>query len=235
VRHLILLILPTALFAQQFEVAAIKPAPSQPEGHVSIRMSVDNARLLYTNVSLRDILKQAYKLQDDQITGPPWLVANRFDIQATIPADVPKDQVPKMLQNLLAQRFGVTLHHETKELIRYTLTLVPNGPKLKTAETSTGVTGNNTKSRNTLSGKMTMEQLTDALASQLARPVIDQTGLTGNFEISLQWASDNATDPDAGPTLLTAVQEQLGLKLSAGKGPVEILVIDHAEKAPTAN
>jgi len=237
----ILITLPLPISGQTFEVASIKPAAPQPEGRFSIRMSVDSARLLYTGVSIQDILKQAYKVQDDQISGPEWLGRGRFDIVAKIPAGVPKDQVPQMLQNLLAERFGVSLHHETKELTRYALTVAGGGSKLQKADTSTGVTGEFGKARSRISGKITMEQLADVLAKQLARPVVDHTRLAGVFQIALEWApdvppgADGATQPAPGLSILTALQEQLGLKLSAGRGPVDMVVIDHAEKAPTEN
>jgi uncharacterized protein (TIGR03435 family) len=243
---LILLALSPADSPPSFEVASIKPAAPQAIGRLSVRMSVDAARLQYSNVSLRDLIKVAYRLQDEQVSGPDWLGTTRFDILAKLPAGTARDQVPLMLQTLLAERFGVTLHHETRNLNRYSLSAPGKGSKLRKADSATGTSGETNRSGKRLTGKVTMQDLTDLLARELGSPVVDNTGLEGPFEIALEWTpevplapnsgGDNSPPPPApGPSLFTAVQDQLGLKLSAGRGPVDILVVDHAEKIPTEN
>ena len=220
--------------APAFEVASIRPSRPQHLNHMSSRTSVSDGRLLCTNVSLRDIVKQAYKVQDDQISGPDWIRVERFDILAKIPAEAPRVQVPLMLQALIAARFRLVFHRETKELPVYSLTVSKNGPKLQRADSSNGITHNSGRSGNHATGKVTMERLADFLSQRIGRTVLDKTGLEGAFEIVLDWSADT-DDTASGPSLFTAVQEQLGLKLSAQKGPVEILVIDSVNKVPTEN
>src|ERR1035438_4799324 len=119
-----------------FEVASVKPAEPQPPGQMRIRMSggpgtADPGQLTYTNVALKDVLMNAYGVKGDQINGPKWLDSERFDIAAKIPEGATKEQFKLMLQNLLAERFKLTLHHETKELPMYALVVGKGGSKLK--------------------------------------------------------------------------------------------------------
>jgi uncharacterized protein (TIGR03435 family) len=224
-----------------FEVASIKPAPPQAPGRVSTRMSSDPGRLNYTNVSLSDVIGQAYGVQHNQISGPAWLDTERFDIVAKIPAGIGKDQIPRMFQALLADRFKLKLHSEKKQLPVYALVAGKNGPKLQKAESSSGLSGGLSLGRGHVSGKVAMPWFADYLSLRLGRPVMDQTELDGTYVIALDWVPDETEAPDggapgaSGPSLFTALQEQLGLKLMGTKGPIEILVIDHMEKIPTEN
>ena len=230
----------------EFEVASIKPSPPQPEGQTSTTMSVyaandgRNGSLKYTYVSLKEVLAEAYQVQQYQIAaGPEWLGSERFDIAAVIPAGSARDQVPPMLRNLLLDRFRLELHRETKELPVYALVVGKNGPKLKPAESATGISSNSNRVRWHISAQTSMLKFAEFLSFRLDRPVLDATGLSGAFEFTLDWTVDTvepagAKDAASGPSIFTAVQEQLGLKLDARKGAVEILVIDHAEK-PSEN
>jgi uncharacterized protein (TIGR03435 family) len=228
---------PLALFSQtdippSFEVASIKLATPSSDGRNHSRYSIDSQRLIDTNVSIRDLLEQAYQVQSDQIVGPPRLGDTRFDITAKIPSGISKDYVPQMLQALLADRFGVTLHRDTKEMTRYSLGIAAGGSKLKKAESSSGGTRNFGRTSNQVSARITMTALASLLSEQLGRPVINETKLEGPWEIALEWAPDSVP---GGISLPAAVEDQLGLKLTSGKGPVEILIVDHAEKLPTDN
>ncbi len=137
-----------------------------------------------------------------------------------------------MLQTLLAERFKLTIHRETKEIPIYALVAAKNGPRLQEAKDKDKI-GSMSIGRGMLRGQTTLADLARYLSSSADRPVMDRTGLTAGFEINLQWSPD--TSPEAsGPSLFTAVQEQLGLKLESSKGPVELLVIDHAER-PSGN
>jgi len=221
-----------------FEVASIKLSPPQPPGHTSTRMSIDNGRLNYTNVSLKDVIGKAHLVQSYQITGPDWIETERFDIAAKIPAEAARDQIPVMLQALLADRFGLTIHRETKELPVYALTPAKNGSKLKAAESDSGITSNSNRTSWHVIAKVSMLRFTEFLSERVSRPVLDQTGLNGAFEITLDWAVDDApatNDGVAGPSIFTALQEQLGLKLTSTKGPVSAIVVDHADRAPSDN
>ena len=234
-----------------FEVASVKPTPPQAPGRVSTRMSADAGRLTYTNVSLSDAIAQAYRVQHGQISGAAWLDTERFDIAAKIPADIAMDQIPRMLQALLADRFKLQLHREIKKLPVYALVVSKNGLKLQRAESSGGLSAGFNPGRAHMSGRFSMPQLADYLSHRLGRPVLDQTALEGVYAVALDWVPDSTDEPGSapvsppaagegttvasGPSIFTALREQLGLTLVATRGPVEILVIEHAEKVPTEN
>ena len=115
----------SAAFAQEFEVVSVKLAPPQPEGHTSTRISVsigsatEPGRLNYLNVSLKELIGEAYKVQQYQITAPDWVGRDRFDIAAVIPAGTPRDGLPRLLQALLTDRFRLILRRESKDLPLY--------------------------------------------------------------------------------------------------------------------
>ena len=224
----------------EFEVATIKPAPPQPEGRTSTRMSsdTDTGKLNYTNVNLKEAIGKAYKVQQYQITGPDWIETERFDIVAKFTPHSAGDQVALMLQALLAERFKLTLHRETKELPMYVLVVAKNGPKFKTTESETGISSNSNRTHWHVVAKGSLRRFAEFLSDEAGRPVVDRTGLSGSYELTLDWTPDDSpttNDSAAGPSLFTALQEQLGLKLDSTKGPVEMLVIDRAERTPTEN
>ncbi|MGD0497348.1 MAG: TIGR03435 family protein [Bryobacteraceae bacterium] len=259
----------TAAPPPAFEVASIKPAAPQPMGRMTIRMGGDPGRVDYENVSLRDVLARAYDLKRYQISGPVWLDTERYDIVAKVPDGVPKGQVPAMLQALLTERFQMKAHRETKDLPVYALTVGKNGPKLEKAEDAAatgGPPGGRMMVSTDASSGASMEAqgatlgaLSDMLSNMLDRPVVDMTGIQGNYNIKLKMSMDDmagmkrdmamagpgavvrpggddnpAPDSTPAPSLFTAVQ-QLGLKLESRKAPVEFLVVDRAEKTPTEN
>jgi len=121
-----------------FEVASIKPAAPQPEGMFRIGMGGDEGRITYTGVPLKLVMTRAYGVKQHQISGPSWLDSERFDINAKIPDGVSREQVPAMLQNLLAERFKMTIRRETKEQSVYALVVGKNGPKLTKASEEDG-------------------------------------------------------------------------------------------------
>jgi uncharacterized protein (TIGR03435 family) len=138
-----------------------------------------------------------------------------------------------MLQTLLAERFKLAVHRETKMLPVYELVTAKSGSKLRQAETREG------SSISSGGGKMTVRHVSmpgfaTALSRHIGRPVFDKTGIDGAFDFTLEYAPDGA-DSAGRPSIFTALQEQLGLRLEAAKGPVEILVIDRANKVPTDN
>ena len=138
----LVLIASGALLGQQqgavsFEVASIKPSAPQPMGFRRIGMTTDGGIARYSGVSLQDLIRSAYRVKDFQIQGPDWLGNDRFDIVAKLPDGAKEDQVPEMLQALLAERFKLTLHRDTKEHPIYALIVGKNGPQLKPAEVQT--------------------------------------------------------------------------------------------------
>jgi uncharacterized protein (TIGR03435 family) len=266
----------------EFEVVSIKPAPPQKGPGMRIMMGGDPGRVNQSNISIRDMIRQAYQVKDYQISGPDWLNSERFDVVATIPPNTPKEDVPLMWQSLLADRFKLVLHRDKKDLPIYALVVAKGGPKLKPSENQDapaggpkGPPGMFGGARGTVMmgrGRMTanrtsISSFAENLSRQMDRPVIDETQLTGLYDITLEYTPDErqrmqfmpgmpAPPPGAGgpggegpgaraggpegasssgPTIFVAVQEQLGLKMESKKAPVEILVIDHAEKAPTEN
>jgi uncharacterized protein (TIGR03435 family) len=248
----------------KFEVASVKPsAPFTPaSGSRQVVRggpeSSDPGLARFDNISLFSLVTMAYGIQSSQLSGPDWLNSARFDINARVPQGATRDQYRLMLQDLLAERFKLALHHETKAATTYDLVVAKNGPKLKELAEDPDAPNpglqpapaapprpnyNGAVAVNGL--KRSAEGLAALLAAQLGAPVADATGLKGTYEIHLHWSGTgvnvSATDaPDdtaieGQPTLLQAVEEQLGLKLVPKKGQIDILVIDHIEKVPTEN
>jgi uncharacterized protein (TIGR03435 family) len=208
----------------------------------------------YANVTAKALIATAYNIKGDQISGgPDWAGSAGFDIQAKVTSFDPpdshqltKDQRSQMLQSLLADRFKLTIHYETKEAPVYELTIAKGGPKLHEAKPG-DTYPNGPKGPDGIShagmimfngpGQFTAQavptsNLADFLAPTLHQQVIDKTGLTGNYDFTLQFTPDNipADSPNAGgPSIFTAVQEQLGLKLESTRRPVKSIVIDHIE------
>jgi len=272
--------------APAFEVASIKPNNS---GDGRVMMQNQPGRFVATNITLRLLIRNAYQVQDFQITGGPnWLGSDHFDIIAKVPDGTPAPQGPPapgsapsplqlMLRSLLAERFKLTLHNETKDSPIYALVLARSdgrlGPELKKSEADCNAQFAAGRGRggpmpppgppppgaampcgirigpgNMAVGGSPLSQFANSLGMFTGRVVVDRTGLTGNYDFNLTWTPDQmpqrppgapadqpvqfngvAIDPN-GPSLFTAVQEQLGLKLDSARGPVELLVIDRADK-----
>jgi uncharacterized protein (TIGR03435 family) len=245
----------------EFEVSAVRqaaPEGSQPSSPGMKRttgagsVTVTSDRAFYRNITLKSLLMSAYDMKPFQISGPAWIDNERYDILATIPEGTAKEEVPVMLQNLLAERFRMTLHTETKEHSGYILGIGKGGPKLMPAKNQNPAsTGGFTIKDNSavlnLNGA-TMPRFVDFLSRLLGRPVIDSTGLPGKFDIALPVSMGvimpgaQETVADGSPvesdssfaSLFTAVHD-LGLKLDSGKVPLKCIVVDKAQKMPTEN
>jgi uncharacterized protein (TIGR03435 family) len=232
-----------------FETATVTPNSS---GSASSKTDWDNGLVRSTNVSLRRYIASAYDVDDDQISGPDWLGTARFDLVAKAAAPVEDQQIMAMLRTLLAERFQLALHRETREMRGYALIMAQGGSKLRRAAPD----GNSrTRSRpGNITGEHTsMAELADAIKRLTGLRVVDMTGLDGVFDFTLVWGpsssyvagaqspNDSASksdprnlSPSLSPSLVSALQEQLGLKLEERTLPVEILVIDHIERTPPA-
>ena len=220
-----------------------------------------------TGVPLRAMITFAYDVRDFQISGGPgWMGTERFDVMARperAAADgledlskmtdaqrkTVRDQMAERLRGLLADRFQLVVHKETKEQAIYALLVSKNGAKLQEVK-NPGPRQGMSMNRGRLQGMAApMEMLGQTLSNVTGRPVIDKTGLTGKYDFVLEWTPDVGADARAqgfgdgitqpapapgGPTIFTALQEQLGLRLDAQKGPVPNIVIDRAEK-PSEN
>jgi uncharacterized protein (TIGR03435 family) len=225
-----------------FEVATIKPAATPSDGHTHINYP-PNDRFSASNITVLALMQWAYGMPERQILdGPAWLASSRFDIQAE--ADI-GDQMKiltseqgnelkrRMVQGLLAERFQLKLHSETRTLPAYDLVLAKGGPKLSPSQSSGKTIG---VGRTHFNGEgLGMTSIAEELSKIAGRVVVDKTGLIGRYDFKLLWTADDAAATDGDPpTLFTAIQEQLGLKLEAAKEPVPVLVIDHVDQ-PTPN
>jgi uncharacterized protein (TIGR03435 family) len=221
-----------------FEVASVKPNTS---GSGSSRTSGTTGQLTITNRSLMELIKMAYSVQDYQIDGPEWLRSAKFDIVAKIPAGAPRDQRPAMMMALLVERFHLAVHRESKEMPAYALVVGKSGPKLQQVKPGgTSVSDNENNNSRKITGEgVSMALLAETLARIVEHPVVDRTGLQGVYSLKLEYTQDNAksdgADAAAGPSIYSALQEQLGLKLQTQKLPVEIIIVDRVERVPTEN
>jgi len=226
-----------ALQAASFDAASIKPSSPDATGSNS---HADAGLITMRNVTLRRCIMIAYRIrpEDRILGGPKWMDEKHYDIDARTDHPDPKTGIIPLLQSLLAERFQLTLHPETRALPGYAITLSKNGMKARLSAPDTPANQLNTT--NGGRGRMdasalSMQGLAQRLESLLNAPVMDATGLPGYFDFTLRWNPDDAqadappsNGPD-GPSLFTALQEQVGLKLEARKVPTDMLVIDHAE------
>ncbi|HTA43878.1 MAG TPA: TIGR03435 family protein [Bryobacteraceae bacterium] len=244
-RATLLALCPLAVFSQvpvplSFEVASIKPSMMLAPRD----QSITSTGIVYTNVTLVDCIEAAWGVRRYQISGPEWLRSDKYDIIAKAGGVASKTQLMLMLRALLADRFGLTVHRETKDRAIYVLVLGKDGPRFQAAGSSYG-TGSTFVEGGMAFRRMSMAGFADYLAGldAIDRPVLDRTGLNGEFDFTLRLfeARPDMTGFDkkfamkGAEHIFTDLQEQLGLKLDSIKAPVEILVIDHAEKIPSSN
>jgi uncharacterized protein (TIGR03435 family) len=226
-----------------FDVASIKPARPDARGY-SIRPLP--GRLRAENVTLKLLIGEAYHVYDSQISGPKWIDSDRYDLEAKIGGEVPpsKTQLRAMLQRLLADRFGLSVRRESKEMSVYMLEADKGETKLQPAKhPDSPVMFRVFQRRQITAENAPLENLTGALTWLLGRPVLDRTGLEGSFDYKLEWSPDETqlrsqeappeTEGNA-PSLAAALQQQVGLKLVSRKGPVDLIVVEKAER-PRAN
>jgi uncharacterized protein (TIGR03435 family) len=179
----------------------------------------------------------AWDLDPGQLSGPSWLNSDRYDIAAkTSPAaasQITQADLRIMLQALLAERFKLATHREMKELSSYALVAAKSGPKLRASTGDQHLPVLFAPPARLIGQGSTMQGLALALSHAAGRPVVDKTGINGTFDFSLTYTRDDGADNE--PSIFTALQEQLGLRLEPQKSEVEILVVDHAERVPTEN
>jgi uncharacterized protein (TIGR03435 family) len=213
-----------SVHAQTFEVASIKP--SAPGARGPTIYNPTQSRFAISAITLKSLVAYAYDVREFQISGgPKWLDADQFDIVAKPDSNPTPERISAMARALLAERFDLQLHRESKEMPVLALVVSKGGPKLQPSAATAGPEVRGGRGR-LLAKNVTMPIFAAQLAARvLDRPVLDRTGLPGEFDINLEWPPDE---------LFAALQEQLGLKLESQKAPVEVLVIDHATH-PTAN
>jgi len=248
----------------EFDVATVKL--SAPDARGTWIMIQPGGGLVVKNATVKQLISMSYSLRQFQISGGPgWITSEHFDIEAKVDgaADAPEfgamnetqrnegeKRFKEQMRNLLAERFALAAHQETREMPIYALVQMKGGAKLQPVKSeSVGERGMRMQ-RGMLTGMSApLELLTRAVADTVGRPVIDKTGLEGKFNWKLEWTPEPAptqpglssdkqatvTPPDlSGPSIFTALQEQLGLTLESQKGPAPVLVIDRAER-PSAN
>lgn len=240
-----------------FEVATIKPTPPDWTGGRFIRMQSAH-QLIARNHALKTLIAAAFDINPNVISGgPAWVDSDKYDIVGEAPGDVRPnlDEQMAMLRSLLADRFKLTYHKEQKDQSFYALTVAKNGPKLMESKLTPDATPEGPPALAFVvalpamrlpARYATMGEFASLLQrSALDRPVVDKTGLSGRFDFDLEFTPDETLfnglfagvaipDDAAKPGLFTAIQQQLGLKLEAAKGPLEAIVIDHAER-PSEN
>jgi uncharacterized protein (TIGR03435 family) len=230
--------------AQTFEVATVKLSPPPEGDRININLgNFRSGRLTLTNVTLKDAMKFAWELSsDEQIVAPDWNRTVRFDIEALAPPATPPHELHRMTQELLTERLHLVLRKEEKVLRHMALITAKGGPKLKQAgpepATPPGIQVRGKIRHN----QMPMSQLAGLLSRFERQTIVDLTGLTGPYEVALEWAPDTNTatedlsaPPSERPGLFAALQEQLGLRLEPRRAPLQVIVVEQVSKTPEAN
>jgi len=230
----------------RFEVASVKPAHGNPDTYW-VRPSPGYERYEAVNCPIRLMLQVAFRIRAEQIVGiPGWLDSQRFDMQAKAEKPSTADELHVMLVNMLVDRMHLKYHREKKDMQMYALRVSKEGAKLSARASATGDTWVDLHGHN-LQTKMQginarMDFLAFRLGEELDRPVIDMTGLKGTYDFEVNYTRElprnfpeggklNGEEPDtSGPTLFGALHQQIGLELKPEKGPVDVVVIDLAEK-----
>jgi uncharacterized protein (TIGR03435 family) len=264
----------------QFEVASVKPfSIGQTDGPVTLGARIDGAQVRLVGLTMRDLLSSAYRVKLYQLNGPEWIQTERYDINAKLPAGVSPERLPEMLQTLLAERFGLKVHREKKEMPVYAMlvgkpplrlkeqVVDPNAPPPKSVEVSgtgsaAGISVNlgNGASYTFAGGKLAATRVTaPTIAAVLERftdrPVMDLTELKGTYDFDVQFSPEETQTLmiraavaagvqlppqalrllDGGGNPIESGAEQLGLKIDGRRMPVDVIVIDQIQKAPTDN
>lgn len=271
----------TAAMAQEkplsFDAASVKPAqPSGPQdgrNGGAVLWHEGMGRIHYPAITMRSLLIEAYGVKTFQVEGPGWIDTERYAVDAVMPPATTRDELRVMMQNLLANRFGLSAHRETREQLLYSLTVAKSGSKMKEApkvpaapelngtepefdrdgfpnpvlfpNSLGGTLRFRVNGRSRISGQQaTLRALAAELTRELNRPVVDDTALPSRYDFVLTFlvaglnnslTADRAEAREPVADLFAAIQSQLGLRLEPKRGPVELIVVDHAEKVPNGN
>lgn len=219
----------------EFEVVSVKRGDPNDPGS-SGRATA--GRLEMRNATLKTIVRGAYGLHEYQLEGGPrWIETERFHIDGKFPAGSSREQGPLMIQAMLADRFHLQFHRETRDVRQYALVVSKGGPRVEPTAAGEPRRGSFSQGPRQLKGwGLTMPVLARMLIGVVGAPVVDRTGLTGEYNIVLAFASlsDPPRPDETLPGIFTVIQEQLGLKLEPIRGPIEVLVIDRVEM-PSGN
>jgi uncharacterized protein (TIGR03435 family) len=237
----IALLMAEAASAQpSFEVASVRASPGEGNRHENIQTSPDS--LSMRNVTLKSAVRWAYHVMEYQVSGPDWMNFERYDISAKAAEPASEDELRLMLRVLLAERFKLTLHRESKELQAYVMVVAKGGIKFHESQGDGEPAFEPDKSLTSVRFKrIPASQIIEVLSKILQAPVINNTGLTGYYDATIdigKYMQDRpASDSPADilPILINGLQGELGLKLESKKVPLDLLIIDHAEKVPVEN
>jgi uncharacterized protein (TIGR03435 family) len=241
--HAMLLSFALTAYAQapSFDVASLKPVDPTPPYPIDLGNTA-HGKVTLTNVTLADCLKFAYKINNDaQIMGPDWIKSRTalFSIVGQAPADSTRDQLRLMMRTLLTERFQLSLRQEQRELQYLALVVDKKGAKMQPAREGADNAGSAVRAGKIVANNLSMTALGVFLARLSKMPVIDQTGLKGNYDVHVEWTLENkdaaATDVETGASMYAALTEQLGLRLEPRKGPLGVLAVEHAERIPIGN
>jgi uncharacterized protein (TIGR03435 family) len=247
----------------EFEVASVKPMPPSPTYIPETKSggpgTTDPGLIAWSGVSLRDLIETAYHVKSYQIIGPAWLgyCSDRYTIVVKVPEGATKEQVNLMWQNLLEDRFGMVVHHESRVFQAEEMTLAKGASKLKETDlpdsapqltpgmglrigtdgspqlSAPGLTVvGDGPARRILGRAQSLAQVASFLTMVAGHPVTDKTGLTGKYDFS---AELDLSQPCANCVIASALEEELGLRLAKGTVRLDAIVVDHAEKIPTGN
>jgi uncharacterized protein (TIGR03435 family) len=213
----------------KFEVVSIKKSALSPNGS---QVSSTGNRFRAVNATVMTLILNGYPVHSFQIVGgPSWISTDGFDIEAVSQGPLTQESVTQMLQALLKDRFTLQVHQDMRDMPIYRLVVAKDGPKVHAAKEDerTRVSGAGRGRMNFQ--RVPLSTVADNLSNILDRPVLDHTALSGNYSFNLEWTPDGLANTDSNaPSLVTALEEQLGLKLESSKGPVEVLVIDSVSK-----
>jgi bla regulator protein blaR1 len=226
---------------REFEVASIKPSRPGAVGSLMRLRSPQGGRTSARNVPVRDLILLAYHIQAFQLSGgPAWLNTERYDLDATYQPTASLVDIRAMLQKFLVDRCNLTVRRGTKDGPLYNLVVAKSGPKLKPPKPD-GFDGiRSSENGGMLAESATMSSLAEALEEQVKRPVLDKTGLSGTYAFSLEATAEEEGGADrepidsTSPSIFTAIQEHLGLKMESARGPVQNISIQRIER-PSQN
>jgi uncharacterized protein (TIGR03435 family) len=234
----------SAQTAPAFEVASIRVAQSAGRGEgmhgMPAGIRTEPGTVTMRTATFRSVVRWAYNVVDFQVTGPDWIDQQRYDIVAKAPGAASEEQMRLMMQTLLADRFKLTAHRQTKEAQAWVLSVGKNGPKFKESASEGESSIVPDQKRMSIAVQRTqVSQLVDFLAPILRAPVLDETGLKGRYDITIavdKYIPDHATPiSDMVSVIAMGIQQELGLKLDQKKMPVEFVVVDRAEMTPAEN
>jgi uncharacterized protein (TIGR03435 family) len=223
---------------ESFAVATIRPSAAAVKFESDGMTQTSPGAMRMMDVTVATCLKWAYGIQDKQISGPDWLQSDHFDINAKADGAASDEQMKRMMQSLLADRFKLSFHRQQKELKAFALTAPKGAVKLHEAPAD-GVSSRQNSANGTVAKSTTMREFADFISGPLRTPVVDETDLPGRYDFVLDFTTYLPDDmktmrEDATNILIAALQGELGLKLESRKTQVEVFAVDHIEK-PSAN